>query len=493
MGALLDAGGSQVSKAQLLGAYIKRSLEDVLGELSILEQLEKSGCEDEPELKGTVYSLLGQAYNTVGRADKAVESFLQSVETEKDWRQRLVEYSNAIFAAASLPNTDREFWRVLYSGYDALLSEGDVGSVSEKRWNHHRIRIGYLSSDYQQHPVSSLLWPLVDKANGKEFQIFCYCGNKGEDSVTRAFREKADVWRQVYGWSHDKIARQIYIDEIDILVDLGGHTSNNMLPVLAYKPAKIQLSAIGWVGSTGMEAVDYVLGDQYCCTSEKQDAYVERLLAVKGSHFCFHLFKKMPEVTETPWKKNGFITFGCFNNFSKVTDDMLQLWGRILNKVPNSRLLLKHKLFDSESGRDYMEKRLEKCGISPGRVELRPFSHDYLRQYGDMDIALDTFPYTGGMTTFEAMYMGVPVVSLYGDSRGQRFGYSMLMNVGLGDMAADNAEEYVEIAATLGNNPDILRDLRFQLRDMVKSSPLMDEQGYAAQMEKLYHSLMTTK
>ena len=161
-----------------------------------------------------------------------------------------------------------------------------------------------------------------------------------------------------------------------------------------------------------------------------------------------------------------------------------------MNKVPNSRLLLKHKLFDSESGREYMEKRLEKCGISPERVELRPFSQDYLNQYGDMDIALDTFPYTGGMTTFEAMYMGVPVVSLYGDSRGQRFGYSMLMNVGLGDMATDNAEEYVEIAAALGNNPDILCDLRFQLRDMVKNSPLMDEEGYAAQVEKIYHRLM---
>ncbi|ORU00509.1 TPR domain protein, putative component of TonB system [Anaerovibrio sp. JC8] len=493
MGALLEAGGDQVSKAQLLGAYIKRSLEDVLGELAILESLEKSGCTDEPELKGTVYSMLGQAYNTIGRADKAVESFLQSVEHEEEWQQKLVEYSNAVFAAASLPDTDKEFWQTLYEGYDALLSEGNVEPYTPKPRSHHRIRIGYLSSDFRQHPVSSLLWPLLDKANNKEFQIFCYAGNKDEDAVTKSFREKADVYRQVCGWTHDKIARQIHIDEIDILVDLGGHTSNNMLPVLAYRPARIQLSAIGWVGSTGMQAVDYVLGDEYCSGSEQQDAYVEKLLPVKNSHFCFHIFKKMPAVAEAPWQRNGYITYGCFNNFAKVTDDMLKLWGQILSKVPQSRLLLKHKLFDHETGREYTLKRLGKCGIPADRVELRGFSEDYLQQYGDMDIALDTFPYTGGMTTFEAMYMGVPVVSLYGDSRGQRFGYSMLMNMGLEDMTTSEPAEYVEIAAALGNNPDVVADLRLQLRDMVKASPLMDEAGYAAQVEQLYHQLMDGK
>jgi len=487
---LLEAGGSQVSKARLLGAYIKRSLGDVLGELAILEELREEDCSDEPELRGNVYSMLGQAYNIIGQADKSVKSFMESVEAETDWTQRLVEYSNAIFAAAALPNTDQAFWQKLYSGYESLLAEGQVEVYPPRRYRHSRIRIGYLSSDFKEHPVSALLWPLLDKANVKEFQIFCYGGNREEDFVTKAFRDKADVYRQVYGWSHDKIARQINIDEIDILVDLGGHTSGNMLPVLAYRPAKIQLSALGWVGSTGMKAVDYVLGDEYCTPDRRQPAYVEQLLAVKGSHFCFHLFNKMPEVTETPWKDKGFITFGCFNNFSKVTDEMLGLWGRILAQVPNSKLLLKHKLFDNESGRAYTLKRLDKWGIPSNRVELRPFSRDYLRQYGDMDIALDTFPYTGGMTTFEAMYMGVPVVSRYGNSRGQRFGYSMLMNVGLEDMAVDNADDYVYVAATLGNNPDILCDLRLHLREMVKKSPLMDEQEYAIQVEGLYRQLM---
>lgn len=485
---LQAAGGFGVSKVRLLGAYIKRSVGDFLAEIDILVQLATEGCRDEPGLLPTVYSLLGQAYSVIGRPDKAVEMFLQSVETEESWQQKLVEYSNAIFTAAALPETDGDFWQSLYAGYEALLSAGGVVPFGAKPWHHDRLRIGYLSADYHQHPVSSLLWPLVDKADRREFTVYCYAGNTSEDAVTKSFQTRADVWRQITDVSYGDIARQIYADEIDVLVDLGGHTSGNMLPVLAYRPARRQMSAIGWVGSTGMTAVDYVLGDEYCTPAERQSAYVERLLAVRGSHFCFHIFKDMPAVTEPPWLNRGYVTFGCFNNFSKVTDEMLKVWGRILSQVPQSRLFLKHKLFDHESGRAYTIKRLAACGIAPDRVELRGFSQDYLQQYGDMDIALDTFPYTGGMTTFEALYMGVPVVSLYGDSRGQRFGYSMLMNAGLGDMAADNADDYVDIAVALGNAPELLPDLRRQLRGMVQDSPLMDEAGYVRGVEELYRT-----
>jgi len=487
---LFAAGGDQVSKASLLAAFVKRSLGEVLAETDILEKLAQEGCNDEPELLPTVYSLLGQAYSIIGLPDQAVEMFLKSVEAEADWRQKLVEYSNAIFAAAALDATDQEFWQRLYGSYEELLAEGNIIPYGEKHWKHKRMRIGYLSSDFRQHPVASLTWPLVANCDGEHFQIFCYAGNDTRDDVSEAFREKAHVWRQVTGWSHKAIAKQIYIDKIDILVDLGGHTSGNMLPVLAYKPAKIQMSAIGWVGSTGMAIVDYVLGDEYCAPKERQYAYVEKLLSVPGSHFCFHLFKDMPKVQESPWQTNGYITFGCFNNFSKVTDEVLVAWGKILGKVPGSKLLLKHKLFGDDRGRQYTLDRLSRCGIDPKQVDLRGFSTDYLEQYGDMDIALDTFPYTGGMTTFEAMYMGVPVVSLCGDSRGQRFGYSMLMNVGLGDMAADNIDDYIDIAATLGKTPELLADLRRELRFMVEASPLMDEAGYTAKVEQIYKTLL---
>ncbi len=490
---LNTAGGENVSKALLLGAYVKRSQEDFLPEKDILEKLVASECRDEPELLPTVYSLLGQVYNTIGLSEQAVEMFLCSVAAETSLKQKLVEYSNAIFAAASLPETDDEFWRDLYAGYEGLLESAGLVPFGEKRWQNERLRIGYLSSDFRQHPVAALLWPLVDKVDQSRFQVFCYGANDGQDKVTEAFKERANVWRQVTGWSFKSIAKQINIDKIDILVDLGGHTSNNMLPVLAYRPAKLQMSAIGWVGSSGMKEVDYVLGDEYCTPGEKQSAYVEDLASIKGSHFCFHVFKEMPQVVESSCLKTGHITFGCFNNFSKVTDAMLMAWGRILAGVPGSRLLLKHKLFNRAAGREYTLNRMARLGIVAEQVELRPFSEDYLEQYGDMDIALDTFPYTGGMTTFEALYMGVPVVSLYGAVRGQRFGYSMLMNLGLGELATDNIEDYIRVAVTLGNSPKLVADLRRELRSMVEKSPLMDEENYTRKVEELYMKISRDK
>lgn len=483
-------GLHRVSKVLLLEAYIKRSMGAVIAEIELLEALEASGCQDEPGILPTVYSMLGQAYSIIGRADMAVESFLCSVKHEDDPNQKLVEYSNAVFAAAALSGTDRAFWLELYHGYEDLLEQTGIQHLRRRHLLHDKLRIGYISCDYRQHPVASLLWPLVDRADRKNFVIYCYVGNMTVDSITERFEQSADVWRQIGAMAHREIAKLIIEDEIDILVDLGGHTSGNMLPVLAYKPAPIQISAIGWVGSTGMHAVDYVLGDEFCAPDEFQDAYVERLLSVKGSHFCFHIFKDMPQVEELPFLKNGYITFGCFNNFSKVTDEMLVSWGMILQKVPKSKLLLKHKLFDAAEGREYTLNRLKDCGIKPECVELRRFSLDYLKQYGDMDIALDTFPYTGGMTTFEAMYMGVPVISLYGESRGQRFGYSMLANAGLSMLACNNIEEYVNVAVELAENATMLADLRKSLRCMVEKSFLMDEAFYVKEVEKAFKKII---
>ena len=279
-------------------------------------------------------------------------------------------------------------------------------------------------------------------------------------------------------------------DEIDILVELGGHTQHTLLPVLAWRPARVQLSAIGWIGSTGFFSTDFVLADEYCASGSTHPAYTERLLSIKNTHFCFHLFGDMPAVSEAPYVKNGFVTFGCFNNFSKVTDEMIAVWGRIMAGVPGSRLILKHKIFNHEEGRRYTINRLNRLGVPADRVELRGFDSTYLQQYGDMDIALDTFPYVGGMTTFEALYMGVPVISMYGDSRGQRFGYSMLMNAGLEDLTAEKADEYVEKAILLGNNPEVVAELRRELRGIVEHSPLMDEKAYARLVEDAFEDIL---
>ena len=190
-----------------------------------------------------------------------------------------------------------------------------------------------------------------------------------------------------------------------------------------------------------------------------------------------------------PCLKKGYITFGSFNNFAKVNDGMLLLWGEILAKVPDARLLLKHKLLGTEEGLAYTIRRLEKLGLPLERIELRGYSKDYLQEYGDMDIALDTSPYPGGLTTCDALYMGVPVVTLCGNRHGARFGESFLRNLGLGELSADSKEQYAALAAALASDYEFLALLRGRLRRMMQESPLMDSRAYMRDVENLYRNL----
>ena len=193
------------------------------------------------------------------------------------------------------------------------------------------------------------------------------------------------------------------------------------------------------------------------------------------------------------WERNGYVTFGCFNNFSKVTDEMLLVWKEILCQCPDSHLLLKHKLFDSEEGRQWTLHRLRKLCMPVERIDFRGFSADYLQEYNDIDVALDTYPYTGGLTTMEALLMGVPVVSLYGTCHGTRFGFSFFRNAGFEDLAADSKAGYVQLACGLADDRELLAFLHGNLRSMVQKSPLLDGRNYVRDVENLYRYILADK
>ncbi len=271
-------------------------------------------------------------------------------------------------------------------------------------------------------------------------------------------------------------------------MELGGHTGSYALPVLAYRAARVQISGIGYFNSTGLAGCDGFLSDIYCAPEENSPYFTERLLRLPHTHFCYQPYKEFPEVVPPPCLKKGYITFGSFNNFAKVNDGMLLLWGEILAKVPDARLLLKHKLLGTEEGLAYTIRRLEKLGLPLERIELRGYSKDYLQEYGDMDIALDTSPYPGGLTTCDALYMGVPVVTLCGNRHGARFGESFLRNLGLGELSAASKEQYAALAAALASDYEFLALLRGRLRRMMQESPLMDSRAYMRDVEDLYRN-----
>lgn len=487
-------GGESHLLIMLLKAYILRGQSKCVSEVELLGKLLQNYSESKDKRRlADAYSLLGEALRMLGDSRPAVEAFMLSAQMEPDLSGKVTEISNAIFTANALADIESEGMEKMYAEYRHNLKALDIVPYSGHDWQHEKIRVGYLSTDWRRHPVAHFIRPLLFDYNEDRFSVFVYQLNAVEDDVTRMLRKSRANWREMAGSSHADIAAQIYADEIDILLDLGGHTANNVLPVLAYRPAKWQMSGIGYFNSTGIDECDGFLSDVYCSPKPQSVYFRERLLRMPHCHFCYQPLTELPPTAQPPCLKNGYITFGSFNNFAKVNDRVLNLWRNIMEMVPNSRLLLKHELLGEEEGRAYTAQRLERLGLPLDRIEMRGYEEDYLSQYGCMDIALDPFPYTGGVTTCEALYMGVPVITLRGNRHGANFGYSFLANIGLGELAAATEAEYVRLAVSLSEDKEIIIALRNSLRDRMRQSPLMDGKSYMLDLETIYESIMAEK
>ena len=435
----------------------------------------------------SAYSLLGEALTLTGESAEAVDAFLASSRLETMREKKAVEYSNALFASNYLPAHLRANNTALARGYGKLFADvTPLARASDARRGHKTLRIGYISPDLRAHPVGTLVQPLLALHDRTRFSVYCYA-NCAEDAVSSRLRAHTDVWRSIRGLPAEEAAACVRGDAIDILVDLAGHTEQNVLPVLARRPAPVQVTGIGYFNTTGLPAIDYMLTDVHVDPIGTADpSFTEEMLRLPHSHFCYTLPEDLPAVTPPPMERRGYVTFGSFNNFSKVTEEVLHLWRALLDAVPHARLLVKSKLFGSAEGREIAAERFARCGIAAERVEMRGFGPHHLAEYGDMDIALDTFPYTGGMTTCEALAMGVPVVTLRGESHGARFGESLLRNANQPELIAATPEDYVRLAVRLASSPEQLRTLRMGLRPRLERSPLMDAHTYVRDVEAAY-------
>lgn len=483
--------GMHVLLGELMKAYILRAQKKYVSEIALLDSLvtDFAASEDKKRL-ADAYSLLGAAQRMLGESEAAVAAFVKAADIEPEPAGKLTELSNALFAANAIADLPPERMQELYALYRQRLAALSLAPYPVPGWHHEKIRVGYLSADWRDHAVGQFVRPFLFDFDPSAFDVYVYQLNEAEDAVTAALQESAACWRQLAGRSFAETAAAVRGDEIDILVELGGHTAHNALPVLAYRPARIQLSGIGYFNSTGLAECDGFLSDIHCAPQEHSPYFTERLLRLPHTHFCYQPYKDFPPIAEPPCLVKGYITFGSFNNFAKVNDGMLLLWREILERVPGSRLLLKHQLLGTAEGREYTLARLRRLQLPLTRIEMRPYGGDYLREYGDMDIALDTAPYPGGLTTCEALYMGVPVIALSGNRHGARFGGSFLQNVGLRELAAGSGEEYVQIATALAGDRELLTILRGKLRRMMQESPLMDSRGYMQDVENLYRQLL---
>ncbi|MBP3723775.1 MAG: hypothetical protein J6I62_11085 [Selenomonadaceae bacterium] len=474
----------------VLYAYILRSKREYITLINFVkETLEIFKNAKELNLLAILLSILAESYQRIGKTKKAAKIFLKSAEIEPNVEKKLTEISNAVFARGASDFSAKEM-DFFYEKYRSVLKELNAKPYEKVKYNHKKIRVGYLSADLHNHPVADFSAALFLNYNPDKFIIYVYNLGNALDEVTKILKSGGGIWRDVFNLSFSKIADMIRGDEIDILVDLSGHTSKNALPVFKYKPAALQISGIGYVLSTGLRETDGFLTDIYTAPEVNSPYFTEKLYRLNHSHFCYTPFKNFPEISTLPYLKNGYVTFGSFNNFSKVTDEVLIIWNEILNKIPHSKMILKHSLFDSVEGLQYTKKRMELLGISAEKFEFRGFGENYLSEYSDIDIALDTFPYNGGATSLEALMMGVPVVTLGGNRHGSRFGVSFLKNLNLNELIAKNEKNYVEIAVTLASDTELLASLRKGLRNIMLNSPLMDRNNYMKELEKLYENIL---
>jgi predicted O-linked N-acetylglucosamine transferase (SPINDLY family) len=331
--------------------------------------------------------------------------------------------------------------------------------------------------------------PLLASHDHRQFEIFCYASVHLPDAITDRCRAQADVWREVRRLSDEEVAEAVRADQIDILVDLTMHMANNRLLVFARKPAPVQVTYLAYCGTTGLRTMDYRLTDPYLDPpGQDEQFYSEQSVYLSETYWCYQPVEETPPVGPLPVLQAGRITFGCLNNFCKVTSPTVAAWTRLLQAVPESRLFLhayagshRGQLLDSLTGHDISPDRVTFSGMVP--------TADYLRLYGQIDVALDPFPYGGGTTTCDALWMGAPVVSVAGRTAMGRAGLSILSNVGLPELVARDEKQYVRIAGELAADLPRLSELRATLRDRMRRSPLMDAPRFARNIEAAYRTM----
>lgn len=356
-----------------------------------------------------------------------------------------------------------------------------------------RLRVGYLSPDFRKHSVAFFVEPLLAAHDRARVEVVCYGEVRNPDGVTARLRGLADRWRSTVGMTDAEVARLIRDDRIDVLVDLAGHTADNRLLALAERPAPVQVTWLGYGATTGMTAVDYRLSDAVADPEGEADrVHSETLVRLPCGFLCYRPPADAPEVADMPLRAAGAVTFGSFNNLAKITPEVVATWARLLRRVPGARLLIKSQRANDPAFNGRLLDLFVGQGVGRARVRFmapRPSIRAHLAAYGEVDIALDSFPYNGGTTSCEALWMGVPLVTLRGDRHVGRMGASILRRLDLDELVSETPKGYIDRAAALARDPERLAALRRGLRARMRTSPLCDAEGFARAIEAAYRRM----
>ena len=458
------------------------------------------------------YCNIGNAYRELRNITEAQKHYLKAVEIDPDFAEahsnfgitckdqgriavtvaafrRAVEidpmlnlaWSNLLFALCFKEDEDPDEVYRAHLEFDRRYAAPLKSSIEPHDSDpepDRRLRIGYVSPDFRIHPGGHYHLPIVEGLDREEFEVTCYSSSTKTDRWTARFEAAADRWRDVVPMSDEELAEQIRADGIDILVDCAGHMSGNRLLAFARKPAPIQVEHALYPNTSGLSTMDYRILDEPTAPPSADARHTEEIVRMPEAHYCYRpLDIDVEPARSPPSAKTGVVTLGSFNNYAKVGPSTVAAWSRILTQAPNTRLALKW-VGIRHGDPAWCLDRFAAHGVDPGRIDLLEWALDPYTPYRDIDICLDTFHASGGTTTCDALWMGVPVVAMYGEAPFSRVGLLHLTKIGLPELVTDNPDDYVAVAVGLAGDPDRLAEVRTGLRERFQNSAIMDEAGY---------------
>jgi predicted O-linked N-acetylglucosamine transferase (SPINDLY family) len=464
--------------------------------------LEELGKFDEAEASArqalSLKSDYAQAHNTLavtlkelGRLKEAAESLRHAISLKPDYAEArhnllfTLNYDHRLSAADLYSH---------YAAYDEVVSELTKHCFTHNQrpqMRDRRVRIGYSSPDFRGHVCRYFMEPIFRNHDRDQFELFAYSNTPSTDQHTERMKGYFDHWVDVVRMTDEEMAQRIYDDQIDILVDMAGHTKGNRLPVFAMRPAPIQASSfIGFGYTTGLSEIDYFLCDENLVPEGSEEYFSEEPYRLPAPGYAYEPPREeTPEVSELPALRNGYVTFGSLTRTIRINDPLLRVWSEILERVPNSRLRLDQKSFAHEGMRELFWQRLEGLGLPRERVELT-CSTPHWNAYHDIDITLDCWPHNAGTTTLESLWMGVPVLSKIDRASVGRIGAAALKPLGLEDWLVETAEAYVERAVSFASDIDALSKLRAELRGRVDQGPHLDAATITGHLESAYRQMI---
>ncbi|WP_173067586.1 tetratricopeptide repeat protein [Sulfurimicrobium lacus] len=441
-----------------------------------------------------VYSNMGKAFIEQGKIDEAIDCYRKAVSLDSE-SVAVGSKSSLLFLQNYYPrNSPAQYLAdAKHYGSEVLSQAKPYASWPACPTNGRRLRVGLVSGDLMGHPVGYFLESILAHLNPSRIELVAYPTQPQEDDLTSRIKPYFSAWNSVAGLNDEAAAQKIHSDGIHILVDLAGHTTHHRLPVFAWKPAPVQVNWLGYFASTGVPGMDYLLADPISVPESQREQFTETVWYLPDTRLCFTPPESSAALTPMlpPSVRKGFITFGCFQNVSKINDEVLGLWARIFHSLPQARLRLQSKQMDCPAACEQMLRRLAQAGIAQHRVVIEgPMPREnYLAAHAEVDIILDTFPYPGGTTTCEALWMGVPTLTLAGNTMLARQGASMLACAGLEEWIASNEEEYVARALFHAADVSRLAQLRSGLREQILASPLFDARRFAQHLEDALHGM----